>query len=52
MYRIKNGVIQVLLAHPGGPFLKNKDADTWTIPKGEPNPDEDLFLTAQREVEE
>lgn len=52
MYRIKNGVIQVLLAHPGGPFFKNKDAGAWTIPKGEPIPDEDLFLTARREFEE
>jgi predicted NUDIX family NTP pyrophosphohydrolase len=52
MYRIKDGVIEVLLAHPGGPFFLNKDDDVWSIPKGEPEKDEDLLLTAQREFEE
>jgi predicted NUDIX family NTP pyrophosphohydrolase len=52
MYRIKDGAIQVLLAHPGGPYYAKKDDESWSIPKGEPGPDEDLFLTAQREFEE
>ena len=52
MYRIKDGAIQVLLAHPGGPYFVNKDEGDWSIPKGEPGPDEDLLLTAQREFEE
>jgi predicted NUDIX family NTP pyrophosphohydrolase len=52
MYRIKDGVIQVLLAHPGGPYFVYKDEGSWTIPKGEPDADEDLLLTAQREFEE
>ena len=52
MYRIKEGVIEVLLAHPGGPYFAKKDEGAWTIPKGEPDADEDLFLTAQREFEE
>ena len=52
MYRIKDGAIQVLLAHPGGPYFLHKDEGDWSIPKGEPAPDEDLFLTAQREFEE
>lgn len=26
--------LEVLLAHPGGPYWKNKDAGAWTIPKG------------------
>lgn len=26
--------LQVLLAHPGGPFWAKKDAGVWTIPKG------------------
>jgi predicted NUDIX family NTP pyrophosphohydrolase len=52
MYRIKHGTIQVLLAHPGGPYFKSKDEGAWTIPKGEPEPDEDLLATAQREFEE
>ena len=52
MYRIKEGVTQVLLAHPGGPYFQNKDDGAWTIPKGEPDADEDLLLTAQREFQE
>ena len=52
MYRIKDGAIQVLLAHPGGPFFRNKDDGAWSIPKGEIEPGEDLLLTAQREFEE
>ena len=52
MYRIKDGAIQVLLAHPGGPYHARKDEEAWSIPKGEPEPDEEFFLTAQREFEE
>ncbi len=52
MYRFKDGALQVLLAHPGGPFFQNKDEGAWSIAKGEPDADEDLFLTAQREFEE
>jgi predicted NUDIX family NTP pyrophosphohydrolase len=52
MYRIKDRAVQVLLAHPGGPFFVNKDDGAWSIPKGEPNADEDLFVTARREFEE
>jgi len=52
MYRIKDGALQVLLAHPGGPFFVKKDEGAWTIPKGEPDADEDLLVTAQREFEE
>ena len=51
MYRMKDG-LEVLLAHPGGPYFVNKDDGAWSIPKGEPGPDEDLLLTAQREFEE
>jgi len=52
MYRIQDGKLQVLLAHPGGPLFKNKDEDTWTIPKGEIEPGEDMLETAKREFEE
>ena len=37
MYRIKDGTLQVLLAHPGGPYFVNKDEGAWSIPKGEPD---------------
>jgi predicted NUDIX family NTP pyrophosphohydrolase len=52
MYRIRDGVFQVLLAHPGGPFFKNKDEGAWTIPKGEIEPGEDILAAARREFRE
>ncbi|HEY3244299.1 MAG TPA: NUDIX domain-containing protein, partial [Phycisphaerae bacterium] len=52
MYRVRDGVLEVLLVHPGGPFWRNKDAGAWTIPKGEVAPDEDEFSTAVREFRE
>jgi predicted NUDIX family NTP pyrophosphohydrolase len=52
MYRIKDGATQVLLAHPGGPYFVKKDDGAWSIPKGEPDTEEDLLITAQREFEE
>jgi predicted NUDIX family NTP pyrophosphohydrolase len=52
MYRLNGGVIQFLLAHPGGPFFQNKDEGHWSIPKGEQDAGEDLLVTAQREFEE
>jgi predicted NUDIX family NTP pyrophosphohydrolase len=53
MYRIKQGKLEVLLVHPGGPFFKNKDIGVWSVPKGEPDDGEDaLFSTALREFEE
>ena len=52
MYRIRDGRLEVLLVHPGGPYWKNKDEGLWSIPKGEPAPGEDLFVVAQREFAE
>jgi predicted NUDIX family NTP pyrophosphohydrolase len=52
MYRIRDDKLQVLLAHPGGPFFKHKDEHAWTIPKGEVEPGEDLLETAKREFKE
>jgi predicted NUDIX family NTP pyrophosphohydrolase len=52
MFRSKDGMIEVLLVHPGGPFWTNKDGGAWTIPKGEAAPDEDLLQRAQIEFEE
>jgi predicted NUDIX family NTP pyrophosphohydrolase len=48
----RQDIIQVLLAHPGGPFFARKDDGVWTIPKGEAGPDEDLLTRARIEVEE
>ena len=35
MYRVREGDLEFLLVHPGGPFWKHRDAGAWTIPKGE-----------------
>lgn len=52
MYRIRDGSLQVLLAHPGGPFFQNKDEGVWSILKGEIEPDEDVLEAAKPESEE
>ena len=48
----RSGVLEVLLAHPGGPFWAKKDDGAWTIPKGLAEADADLLTTAQREFTE
>jgi predicted NUDIX family NTP pyrophosphohydrolase len=52
MFRRSNNQLEVLLAHPGGPFFAHKDDGIWTIPKGEAAPGEDLLTRAQIEFEE
>ena len=52
MFRRSRGALELLLAHPGGPFFARKDAGAWTIPKGEAAPDEDLLTRARIEFEE
>lgn len=43
--------LEVLLAHPGGPYWRNKDEGAWSIPKG--NVESDNLLTcAKREFNE
>lgn len=44
--------LQVLLAHPGGPYWQNKDVGAWSIPKGEVEEGEELLDAAKREFEE
>ena len=44
--------LEVLLAHPGGPFWAKKDGGVWTIPKGLVEADTDLLATARREFTE
>ena len=52
MYRKKDGELEFLLVHPGGPFWKKKDAGAWTIPNGEIGVGEDALAAAKREFEE
>jgi predicted NUDIX family NTP pyrophosphohydrolase len=41
--------LEVLLGHPGGPYFAKKDADVWSILKGEYDSSEDPFEVAKRE---
>jgi predicted NUDIX family NTP pyrophosphohydrolase len=52
LYRRCKGGVEVLLVHPGGPFYKSKDAGVWSIPKGEPDPGEEMLAAARREFAE
>jgi predicted NUDIX family NTP pyrophosphohydrolase len=52
MYRLSGREPMVLLVHPGGPFWRNKDRNSWSIPKGEYGNDETAEKTAAREFEE
>ncbi len=51
MYRRRDGSVQVLLVHPGGPF-RRRDLGAWSIPKGEPAPGETNEAAARREFGE
>lgn len=44
--------MDVVLAHPGGPFWAKKDAGAWSIPKGEYESDELALDAARREFTE
>ena len=53
MYRRRpRGSVELLLAHPGGPFWVKKDLGAWSIPKGEYAQGEDPLSVARREFEE
>src|SRR5690606_1263225 len=41
--------VEVLVGHMGGPFWARREAGAWTIPKGEPEPGEELHAAAVRE---
>ena len=44
--------LEVLLAHPGGPWWSRKDVGAWMLPKGELHAGEDALDAARREFEE
>ena len=52
MYRQGPGGLEVLLAHPGGPYWTRKDDGAWMLPKGELAPGEDPLAGARREFAE
>ena len=49
-FRRRSG-LELLLAHPGGPYWRSKDAGAWSIPKGVVQ-SEDLLACARREFNE
>lgn len=52
LFRRQSGHLELLLAHPGGPFFAGRDHGAWTIPKGEPDLGEGLEAAAVREFVE
>jgi predicted NUDIX family NTP pyrophosphohydrolase len=52
LYRRRQALIEVLLAHPGGPFWMKKDDGVWSIPKGLYEEGEDALAAARREFAE
>lgn len=52
LHKKVQGVLQVFLVHPGGPFFARKDEGAWSIPKGEIDEGEDPLAAALREFEE
>ena len=52
LFREREGRLEVLLGHPGGPFFAKKDDGSWTVLKGEADPGEELPAVARREFAE
>ena len=52
LYRYREGRLEVLLVHPGGPFWQKRDDGAWSIPKGEIAENEVGIDVARREFQE
>jgi predicted NUDIX family NTP pyrophosphohydrolase len=52
LYRHRDGGLEVLLVHPGGPFFARRDAGAWSIPKGLYEEGEEPLACARREFAE
>lgn len=52
LHRLRDGRLEVLLVHPGGPLWARRDEGAWSIPKGEYGPGEDPLSAARREFAE
>jgi predicted NUDIX family NTP pyrophosphohydrolase len=52
LFRKTGETVEIFLVHPGGPFFKNKDLGTWSIPKGEFVDGEGPLEAAKREFQE
>jgi len=51
-FRRRDGRIEVMLVHPGGPFFARREIGVWSIAKGEIDPGEDALAAAVREFRE
>jgi predicted NUDIX family NTP pyrophosphohydrolase len=52
VYRQRDGKLEVLLVHPGGPYWQKRDDGVWSIPKGEFAESEKDIDVARREFQE
>jgi predicted NUDIX family NTP pyrophosphohydrolase len=52
LYPERSGGVEVLLGHPGGPYWRNKDLGSWSIPKGLIADSEPPLTAAMREFAE
>jgi predicted NUDIX family NTP pyrophosphohydrolase len=52
LYRRNGSGVEVLLAHPGGPYWARRDEGAWSIPKGELEDGEEPLVCALRELDE
>lgn len=52
LYRRREGGLEVLLAHPGGPYWSRQDHGSWSVPKGLAESDEAPEAVAAREFGE
>jgi predicted NUDIX family NTP pyrophosphohydrolase len=52
LYRRTSGALEVLLAHPGGPYWARQDHGSWSVPKGIAEDGEALEAVAAREFAE
>jgi predicted NUDIX family NTP pyrophosphohydrolase len=52
LYRRTPGGLEVLLAHPGGPYWQRQDYGSWSVPKGIAEQDEAPEAVAAREFGE
>jgi len=52
LFRRHDGLLEVLLAHPGGPYWSRQDHGSWSVPKGIAEPDEAPEAVAAREFSE
>jgi predicted NUDIX family NTP pyrophosphohydrolase len=52
LYRLAGGHVEVLLAHPGGPYWRQQDFGSWSVPKGLAEDGEAVEAVAAREFAE